>query len=282
LPGSAVHHFTRGVRARARHTLLALQPLTRRAGLSVPAWRFYERLLVLADRSGQPPQGADGLPLPPPALRVRVIAQTDPDVFLRSGASDCRDLARLAADGGVAIEAAGAILDFGCGCGRVLRHWPADGRVQIHGSDHDDELVDWIRANLPFVTPNVNALEPALPYADATFGLVYSISVFTHLTEELNEAWMREMHRIIRPGGLLLFSILAERNLDRLRPREREAFDAGRLVVQFDDAPGTNLCVAYHPDAYLDRLTAGFERVQTAAVGMQDVSVVRRLPDRDG
>lgn len=279
LSETAVHKITRGTRVGARHAFLALQPLTRRLKLSVPVWRLFERLLVLADRRGERAVGSDGLPLPPSRLRVRVIAQTDPEVFLASGASDCHELTTLWEAHGLPVSEAPRILDFGCGCGRVIRHWPTDTGIEIHGSDHDTELIDWIRAELPFVRSNVNALAPPLPYEEGTFGMVYSISVFTHLTEELGEAWMREMHRIIQPGGLLLFSILAERNLNRLRPRERDTYDAGGLVVQFDDAPGTNLCVAYHPDAYIDRLTTGFERVVTAAVGMQDVCVVRRLAD---
>ena len=40
-----------------------------------------------------------------------------------------------------------------------------------------------------------------LAYADDTFDLVYALSVFTHLTEDLCEAWMDELYRIVKPGG---------------------------------------------------------------------------------
>ncbi len=278
MPSSSSQRLGRRARVLARRALLALQPLSRGARLSVPAWRLFERILVLVDRSSDPSTGSDGLALPPRRLRVRVIAQTDPEVFIASGASNCRQIAELAEANGLAIDEVARVLDFGCGCGRVSRHWAGYAGLEIHGSDHDAELVAWVDEHLPFVAGNVNDLAPPLPYADGHFGLVYAISVFTHLTKDLGEAWMRELHRVIRPGGLLLFSVLAERNLDRLRPREREAYDRGELVVQFDDAPGTNLCIGYHPEAYLDSLTVGFERVARVGVGMQDMCVARRLP----
>ena len=274
----AAQNIARGARAGARRALLALGPALRTTRLSVPAWRLFERILVLADRRGDPLLGSDGLPLPPSRLRVRVIAQTDPAVFLSSGEDNRTELAELAESAGLAMGDVGRLLDFGCGCGRVIRHWASYDGLEVHGSDHDAELVGWVRDNLPFVSTNVNALGPPLPYPDGWFGLVYAISVFTHLTEELGEAWMHELRRVIRPGGLLAFSVLGDRNLDRLRPREREAYDRGELVVQFADAPGTNLCISYHPEPYLDALTDGFQRVARKAVGMQDVCVVRRLP----
>jgi len=248
----------------------------RRLGLSVPAWRAWERLLTLADRRHDPAIGHDDLPLPPGALRVRVIMTTDPEQFMTSGAIEKAQLAALAATHGLPMENVGRLLDFGCGCGRILRHWRAHFRLELHGSDNDPLLVDWVGRALPFVQAHRNGALPPLPYASASFGLVYAISVFTHLTRAEGERWMAELQRIVRPGGLLMFSVLPVANLDRLRPTERSAFDRGELVVQFAEASRTNLCVAYHPEPYLRELTRDFQLLGARLVGLQPVWVARR------
>ena len=74
----------------------------------------------------------------------------------------------------------GSILDFGCGCGRVVRWW-RDLPAEIHGSDFNPTLVRWCRENLPFGVFEVNRPEPPLPYPDDSFDLVYALSVLTHL-----------------------------------------------------------------------------------------------------
>ena len=47
---------------------------------------------------------------------------------------------------------------------------------------------------------------PNLPFEDRSLGLIICGSVFTHV-DDLAESWFLEMHRILRPGGRLYFSI---------------------------------------------------------------------------
>ena len=56
----------------------------------------------------------------------------------------------ILARSGVTIERLGAILDFGCGAGRVLRHWKSLEGPALHGTDYNPELVAWCAASLPF------------------------------------------------------------------------------------------------------------------------------------
>ena len=49
-------------------------------------------------------------------------------------------------------------------------------------------------------------MSPHLPFEDRSFGLVYCGSLFTHI-DDLAEAWLAELHRVLRPGGRLYFSI---------------------------------------------------------------------------
>ncbi len=277
-PGPGHRRGLRAVTARrlARRTFLRLQPLGERTGLSVPAWRAWEYLLGYSGRNALAGVASDGLPLPPTAQRVRVIADPDGDLFLASGASEHEQLVALASEHGLAADRLGRVLDFGCGCGRIARHWRQVPGVEIHAADHDPRLIEWVDRSLPFVQCHRNALSPPLPYPAGHFDLVYAISVFTHLSDRLGLEWMTEMRRVIRCGGLLLFSVLPSEHRDRLRGAEQAAYDRGELVVQFKEGEGTNLCAAYHPEPYVRRMASGFELLDRRAVGLQDVWVAQR------
>ncbi|HEX8122383.1 MAG TPA: class I SAM-dependent methyltransferase [Solirubrobacteraceae bacterium] len=245
------------------------------------AARLRERLV--AARAGGEPEDAvatDGLPLPPARLRVLVDGHARPEGFLRDSQAAATAIGAALAEAGTRIEDAAPVLDFGCGCGRVARRWAALG-LDLHGCDYNPELVAWCRENLPFMEARVNALEPPTPYADDRFGLVYAISVLTHLTEPLAERWVEELTRILRPGGLLLVTTHGDGYRDALGDRERSRYDAGSPVVRRASAEGLNACAAYHPPRHVrDRLFAGLEPVAFVAGGtvpdfVQDVHVAR-------
>jgi len=56
---------------------------------------------------------------------------------------------------------------------------------------------------------------------------IYALSVFTHLDEQLQRAWVAEFHRLLRPGGRLVLSLLGSQLASRLAPEERRPFDLG-------------------------------------------------------
>ena len=70
------------------------------------------------------------------------------------------------------VDDADAILDFGCGCGRIARHFRSLKKAKLYGTDYNPELVAWCQRNLPFAEFGVNQLQPPLPYADAKFGFI--------------------------------------------------------------------------------------------------------------
>jgi SAM-dependent methyltransferase len=187
----------------------------------------------------------------------------------------------LLSEQGTAVEQLGALLDWGCGCGRVLRHWTGLSGVRIFGCDIDRKMVAWCDENLPFTDVTVNELSPPLPYADSSFDLAYAFSVMTHLSEDLQHAWLRDVRRVLRPGGYFLFSTLGEyyASRNRLTPTERESFSKGNLVVLYERSAGTSLCSAYHPPDYVRRsLADGFEHVAFRAAaddGRHDIHLLR-------
>jgi SAM-dependent methyltransferase len=244
-----------------------------RAGLLGTAFRSYERLVSLRPNR---PTSVDGPPLPPRRLMVRVAGTADADWFLRSG--------RAAYDAIVAhvpVNELDSVLDFGCGCGRVTRYW-SDFPGAVSGSDVSAKAVDWCRDNLGFASFEQNALPPPLAFHDESFDLVYALSVFTHLTTELQLAWRDELRRVLRPGGRLLLTTHGRSYVPRLDAAERERFELGELVVRWGDVPGTNLCSAYHPERYLrETFAQGFAFLALEPEGArgnptQDIVLLRK------
>jgi SAM-dependent methyltransferase len=212
-----------------------------RMSLLAPAYRVYERVRSMrGSEDGE--VDALGLPVPPPRLRVEVAGTAGLQWFLDSGRQQAGIIRSAAERNGAPLESAGSLLDFGCGCGRVLRHWAGLEGPAIHGSDYNERLVGWCAANLPFVTASVNELAPPLRYEDEQFDLVYAISVFTHLPHDLERAWIDELSRIAAPGGLLLLTTHGDSYADRLDADERATYESSReqdLVVFRKPAPGT-------------------------------------------
>jgi SAM-dependent methyltransferase len=217
-----------------------------------------------------------GLPIPPPELLGAVASSRDADWFRYSGRR-AHDAIRDALRGAGAAPPV-SVLDFGCGCGRVARHWRG---VELTGTDYNPELVEWCRANLPHAF-DVNRLEPPLPYPDAAFDLVYALSVFTHLPERLQSAWMDELRRVVRPGGHLFITTHGRAYARHLSEAERGEFGRDRLVVQYAGEAGSNVCAAYHPEAYVRRaLARGFSVVAFRPKGargnpVQDAWLLRK------
>jgi SAM-dependent methyltransferase len=231
--------------------------------LARPAVQAYE--LALAATRGTATRGAEGngLPLPPARLRAQIgPSHADARVFLESGRTHAELIRATLRENGRSVEDLDAILDWGCGCGRVLRHWSGLDRTSVFGCDINPKMVDWCRDNLSFAKVAVTGLEPPLPYPASSLDLMYAFSVFTHLDEKLQQEWMRECLRVLRPGGFLLMSTMGEYYLarQRLSEPEQEAFRRGELIVLYERSAGTSLCSAYHPPEYVhERLASEFE-----------------------
>lgn len=265
-----------------RRTLL---DLTDKLHLARPVVRGYE--LALAARSGLRRNGADvaddGLPVPPARLRVQAGPRhADARFFLRSGTAHAELIRGLLAEAGTSVESLAALLDWGCGCGRVLRHWSTLPNTDVYGCDINPRMVDWCRDNLAFAEVELNRVAPPLTYEDESFQLMYAFSVMTHLPEDLQHAWMKEALRVLRPGGYLLITTLGEYYLsrNRLSEAERRRFLDGEVVVLYEGSPGTSLCSAYHPPEYVQReLAVDFELVTfrpAADEGRHDIHLLRK------
>ena len=234
-----------------------------RVGLAGPAYAAYQRWLTWSSdrRRSAAPVAADGLPIPPQRLLVLIGGAISVKAFMRKGEVSAQLVRSSVAADGTRLEDLGDILDLGVGCGRVARHWHDLDGPRVHGCDINPELVEWVREHLPFVAVRRTDVTPPLPYEDASMDLVYAFSVLTHLPAGMQGPWLRDLRRVLRPGGRLLVSTHGEGYTGTLTREELATFEAGRLVSKFEGLPGSNLCGAYHPEPAMRRLAGecGFE-----------------------
>jgi SAM-dependent methyltransferase len=235
------------------------------------------------------PSETDRLPDPGLDLISRVAVGPDRDAFFRSGRQSVRELERTLAIAGRSLDSFESILDFGCGCGRMLLWMEELGRARaLHGTDIDAEAVAWCQANLPFAVVGVNNADPPLPYPEAAFDLVFNHSVFTHIDERRQDLWLAELRRVTRPDGLVVLSTHGEVALpdgaweirDRLE-RDGIAFldrtspaDL-RLPDWYQNTWHAPWYVFEHWGQWLEIL--GY--IPGASLGLQDHVLLKRTPD---
>jgi SAM-dependent methyltransferase len=98
-----------------------------------------------------------------------------------------------------------AIMDFGCGWGRIIRFFLKDvDPEKLLGVDHFDGAVQVCRETNKW--SRFSMIEPLPPtkFPEKSFDLIYLYSVFSHLPEEMHLLWLREFRRLLRPGGILI------------------------------------------------------------------------------
>jgi SAM-dependent methyltransferase len=101
-----------------------------------------------------------------------------------------------------------AVLDFGCGWGRLTRFFIRDlAPGNLFGCDTVPSILDVCReTGLGAELAPCDPRPERLPF-ERQFDLVIAFSVFTHLSQAAHEACLRAIHGSLAPGGLLLATI---------------------------------------------------------------------------
>lgn len=98
-------------------------------------------------------------------------------------------------------------LDFGCSSGRVVRALAAAlPEVEWHGCDPLADAIAWAGDHLPGIEFSVSPQRPPLDHPGAHFDAIFAISIWSHFDQAAAVAWLKEMHRLVRPGGGLLLT----------------------------------------------------------------------------
>lgn len=109
------------------------------------------------------------------------------------------------------------VLEIGCGAGRVTRAL-AGIFGEVHGVDVSGEMIARATAALKD-TPNAhvyqnNGTDLKVIPDDRPFDFAFSTIVFQHIpSREVIENYVREVHRLLRPGALFKFQVQGDTTL---------------------------------------------------------------------
>lgn len=198
------------------------------------------------------------------------------------------------------------ILDIGCGCGRLAYALAMDAalrelQINYTGMDVDRAGVHWCQWHISPKNPRftfyhadcynrsynphgaIAAANYHFPHADASFELILLTSVCTHLLEQELRNYIKEIARLLAPGGVAYATFfLYERSEEVTAGIARHGiafpFVQGDCAVNREDYP-TN-AVAYN-EAFVRELVqqTGLRIVEPARYGVQDVLLLTRPAD---
>jgi SAM-dependent methyltransferase len=181
-------------------------------------------------------------PLPATHLTARVVGGTPLVEFVRNGVVDAMRVHRCLLEAGFDFAQPARVLDFGCGCGRLLtvmaRH--AD-TLELCGTDVDEDAIRFCTESFDFARFQPLPIAPPSHYPDQSFDAIYGYSVFTHLDERGTDAWIAELARITKPGGLVVLTTGGRRFIEHWLSPDRpetvptpEAFRAALPALERD------------------------------------------------
>lgn len=178
------------------------------------------------------------------------------------------------------------VFEWGCGPGRLIRHIAKlleDKKIELVGCDYNLKTIRWCQETLPGISFVHNELMPPLSFPDHHFDVIYNFSVFTHLSEAAQDAWIKELFRVLKPGGLFICTTHGENYRYLLTTKsERARYESGEVVVQGGYREGKKWFFSIHPAAYVkNSLLRDFHGVHSYPVDretgmLQDVWVGKK------
>lgn len=99
------------------------------------------------------------MPDPGDDLIARVVGGPDHTWFYWTGRESVREIERTLTIADRSLGSFESILDFGCGCGRMLLWMEELGRTRtLHGTDIDAEAIAWCREHIPYAKLSIKGL----------------------------------------------------------------------------------------------------------------------------
>jgi SAM-dependent methyltransferase len=246
------------------------EPLWKHAAKSV-RYIFHRGLTVL-DRVA--PWRNDPL-LPPAHLRIYYYRTWKPDAFARAcrGARHELDVAGLQPDH--------RVLDIGSGIGNLAVGLIGSHRGTYDGIEVHREAVAWCQRAITPRHPTFrfhdadlasSAYNPGgrtsassyrFPFPDGSFDVIFLGSVYTHLLPEDVDHYVREVARLLAPGGFCVASYFF------LDDERRKSIDAHRSFISFSVEHASGVCRLHNANR------------PEAAIAF-DETFIRRLHDQAG
>jgi ubiquinone/menaquinone biosynthesis C-methylase UbiE len=164
------------------------------------------------------------------------------------------------------------VLDVGCGLGYAATQYAQRHDLIAHGIDYSENMIagakELLTKNFPELANRVrfdHASVLELPFPDNHFDVVTSHRCLMALLQwDKQQAALREIHRVLKPGGVLVLMEGTFDGLDRL--------NAARARVNLDpiaaDGRDRLLTLKFHEDQLLSYCRAYFTHEATRRFGM--------------
>jgi SAM-dependent methyltransferase len=167
------------------------------------------------------PGPGERLPVPP--MHLWEGYASTPEEYLEGAQHEMGIMLAILSKAGASPQELTRVLDFGCAAGRMLRFYPHhEGTSELWGVDINAKHINWCQLNLgPPFSFATTTTAPHLPFEDGYFDLIYSGSVFTHISD-LADAWLLELRRIVRKGGYLYITIHDRRTVEVLLTKYKD------------------------------------------------------------
>jgi SAM-dependent methyltransferase len=147
------------------------------------------------------------------------------------------------------------ILDWGCGPGRIVRHFPLLlPNTEIFATDYNEKYIEWCKENLKGINFTANKLDPPTSYSNSVFDAVIGLSIFTHLSEKGHVDWINELYRIIKPGRYLYITTHGKAYYSKLTAAEKKLYDTGHMVTRQYSDEGNRLYSSFQPKEFMQKL----------------------------
>jgi SAM-dependent methyltransferase len=189
-------------------------------------------------------------PIPPWNIAYDAYGGFFPEIYLNRGIAHADRISGIIKTYHPAVR---NICDWGCGPMRVLRHIPSRlaENVGIYGFDYNPTTIAWAKQHFPAITFRLNNLEPPLPADAEAFDVVYCLSVFTHLSQEVFLAYVDDIYRILAPGGIFIFTTHGPNNAGGLLRDERQHLNEGQYICRGNVKEGSRTFISYQSPDYI-------------------------------
>jgi len=145
------------------------------------------------------------------------------------------------------------ICEWGCGPARLLRHFRnfLGSETELWGTDFNPKSIKWCRENIPEINFLKNALHPPLGFGNSYFDIVYCVSVFTHLSKQLQKDWLEECLRILKPDGIFYFTIHGDSFREKLLEDEKKIYDKDGFLQRSNIKEGKKNFTSFNSPSYI-------------------------------
>lgn len=177
------------------------------------------------------------------------------------------------------------ILDWGCGVGRIIRHLKEQQpAATLYACDSNLKKIAWNKAHYSNIYFELCSNSPSTDYPSYFFDMVYGISVITHIEDGLQLPWLLELHRILKPNGILLLTTQGKNYFHKLLPGEKKILDENGMYTRYYPEKGHRMMSTYHQADYFGEFVTPYFFVleyydgeaNPEKAGGQDVWILRK------